>query len=733
MSRSGRSAPTSLNELLETSRDHFEELFSVQMAGGVAGREKARKRDDPAMHPKRRADGSQETPNATAELNRRFGLDWASKTLRHDFNNGRISAEVAISAGGMEIVETGTSTLRENENQDDALQRAVDRALKHGASRLSKPSSGQSGQEPTAVSQSGEMAVQVVDAVTVNRLHTTLANLCLETKSVLSRNAVSPGFSSPEAVSTAIMDSQANMISGTSGSFLAHLLKDWQLHLGSGDVLLQSDPYGSAGTSRGVNEWTLVAPVFQGVDLVGYVSVQAWLVDVGGGAEGSNPADATSVFDEGIRVPPVKIIEAGRLNAPVLDLVLNNCRTPKSVRADFMAMIEACRAGAAEVANLQASMGPEFYHRACTALRDRTRNTIRDLIVANLPEEPQSFEDVIDDDGCGNGPFQLRLTVWREGDHAYFDWTGTSAQAPGPVNLFLHVGLAKSYVGQILTGTLGRDLASDDGYYDLIHVTVPKGSILAPTFPAAVGRHQQTLARHMDVLNAAMWRHDPTRLWAAGSGPAPVFEYSGPGFRLVDSIPQGSPGRCGRNGSDAFEAVARSLEDLEIAYPVVIERYRGLPNSGGAGLFRGGNGVEKIYRVLSDGWVTLHDDRQIVRPWGVNGGRPGTRSEKWIERADGGKVALPSKIERLAVSAGDRIGFITAGGGGFGDALSRDMMDVVGDLAMGLITAEDAAGEYGIVVNMESMRLERDASEQLRAGLRREKQSSKLVDRGEPA
>ena len=126
--------------------------------------------------------------------------------------------------------------------------------------------------------------------------------------------------------------------------------------------------------------------------------------------------------------------------------------------------------------------------RGSEALLERTNRAMRQLIVQNLPEEPQSFEDYVDDDGCGNGPFKMKLTVWREGEHAYFDWTGTASQAPGPINFYLHEGMFKMFIGVYMIMVFDPQILFNDGFYDLIHVTMPKGSLVRPDFPAALGR-----------------------------------------------------------------------------------------------------------------------------------------------------------------------------------------------------------------------------------------------------
>ena len=289
---------------------------------------------------------------------------------------------------------------------------------------------------------------------------------------------------------------------------------------------------------------------------------------------------------------------------------------------------------------------------------------MRQLIVQNLPNEPQSFEDYVDDDGCGNGPFKMKLTVWREGDEAFFDWTGTSDQAPGPINFFLNEGMFKMFIGVYMIMVFDPQILFNDGFYDLIHVTLPKGSLVHPEFPAALGCRTHALARQFDVLGGALSKNAPEMATAAGYGSSPHFLYSGVDgdgrpFQLMEILFGGIPGRPVGDGMDGhswwplFENIP--TEYLETYYPMIIENYTTLADTGGAGRHRGGNGVEKVYLLLENGEISIHDDRHLTQPWGILGGQPGACSEKWLEKEDGSREPLPSKVDNVRVRGGDRI------------------------------------------------------------------------------
>ena len=715
---------SSLDALLSASRESFDRLFQHQMAGGRATPGAPQPQPSAqAAEPERLADGA---GNVVAELNRRFATDWSAEVIRQEVRDGRAAVSCALTAAGQTRTETGTARIREDGDVDAAIRRAHDRALMKCVERLDVT-------EPT-VRLGSEPASAEVDMITINRLDIALGAVRHEMEAVFARSALSPVPRGGPTGLAMITDGHGAMISGRAGSFLGHMMATQKLHFAPGDVLLLSDPFASAGASRSVDGWLVAVPVFNGTDLLGCAVMNGRMADVGGSEAGSRSARATSVFAEGLRIPPVKIYQAGNLNQTALDVILANSRSPDANRADLMALIDGCRAGAACVLRLAGRFGIDAYHHACRGLLERTREAVRRVIVQTLPEEPQSFEDQIDDDGCGNGPFTLRLTTWREDDHAYFDWTGTSAQAPGPVNFYLHVGLAKTFVGNYLMRRFASHIPANDGFYDLIHVTLPKGSLLNPDAPAAVGQGAHALVRQQEVLGGAVDRHVPERLGAAGCGAVAVFAFAGEGFRMTDRVFGGGPAQNGADGQDGASLwpgeEVTPAEDLERHYPVVIERVAAVAGSGGAGLCRGGNGVEKIYRVLAAGEVAIQDDRHASRPWGVNGGRPGGRSEKWIERADGGRETLPAKTDGLAVMANDRIVFRTAGGGGWGNPFERDAETVRRDVLAGLITAEAASTDYGVILQGDLLELDRVATEELRHGLIRERNRGKLFDRG---
>ena len=579
-----------------------------------------------------------------------------------------------------------------------------------------------------------------LDPITLDLIENALRNARHEMDAVLFRSAMSPVIREQHDEFPMITDAAGRMIVGQFGSYIPEMLAEQAFEFAPGDIILQSDPYKCGGAISHINDWMVLLPVFYQGELIGFSSMFGHMMDVGGPIPCSMPTAATSIYGEGPPDPPVKIYEAGELNRAALDIIMNNTRTPEMNLSDLMAIIAGCRAGERRVIEICERFGPDVYARACTALLERTERAMRKLIVQNLPEEPQTFDDFIDDDGCGNGPFRLKLTVWREGEHAFFDWTGTSPQAPGPVNFYLHEGMFKMFIGVYMIMVFDPQILFNDGFYDIIHVTLPKGSLLHPDFPAPLGSRTHALARQFDVLGGALSRNAPEMATAAGYGSSPHFLYSGRdsegrAFQLMEILYGGIPGRPVGDGMDGhswwplFENIPS--EYLESYYPMRIDAYRSIPDTGGPGLHRGGNGVEKVYRLLEAGEVSIHDDRHRSRPWGILGGKPGGCSEKWLVRADGSREPIPSKVDNVRVEPGDRIVFRTAGGGGWGDALERDPAVVRRDVVRGLLSAEAAREGYGVALNGDGKEVDRTATEELRGRMRRERGTLPTFDFGE--
>jgi N-methylhydantoinase B len=442
-----------------------------------------------------------------------------------------------------------------------------------------------------------------------------------------------------------------------------------------------------------------------------------------------------------VRIPPVKIWKKGEYNEDLMKLVMHQTRKPDWCQADLNALIASCRVAARRVVEMADRFGDDVYVSATQELLARNHRAMKSLLAMAVAEEPVSFEDYICDDGKGYGPYKIRCTMWRDGDRVILDFQGTDPQSAASINFFLNENMFKMFFGIYMIMVFDPQILFNDGFYDLIEVRIPEGSLLKPRFPAALSGRTHALGRIFDILGGLLGQKTPEFLNAAGFSSSPHLFYSGwdsredgtrDWFQLFQIGFGGIPGRPLGDGPDGhslwpgFTNVPN--EFLERYFPLRIERYATAPDSGGAGLHRGGNGIHMTYRFLADGEIAIHDDRWFVPPWGVNGGLPGARARKLLERTDGSTEIVGNKVESLAVKAGDLLHFITWGGGGWGDPLARDPALVGLEIRQGLVTPEGARG-YGVVANSEGV-VDAAATQALRAEMSASRGELPLFDHG---
>lgn len=545
-----------------------------------------------------------------------------------------------------------------------------------------------------------------IDPVTLEVIENALRNARIEMDATLVRTAMSPGIREQGDAFPLIADHAGRMIVGQFGSFIGGFLDNYQGTVEDGDLFLISDAYSVAGAVSHSNDWLVLLPVFKEGRLIGYTSMFGHQSDIGGKVVGSMPIDAHSIFEEGVRIPPVKLWKAGVYNEELVKLVMHQTRKPDWCAADLNALIAACRVAARRVIEMAGRFGEDLYVSATQELLARNHRAMKSLIAQSIGEAPVSFEDYICDDGMGFGPYKIKCTMHREGERVVLDFEGTDPQSPASINFYLNENMFKMFFGIYMIMVFDPQILFNDGFYDLIEVRIPQGSLLKPNFPAALSGRTHALGRIFDVLGGLLGQKTPEFLNAAGFSSSPHLFFSGVDskgewFQLFQIGFGGIPGRPMGDGPDGhslwpgFTNVPN--EFLERYFPLVIERYETVPDSGGAGLHRGGNGIHMAYRFLEPGTIAIHDDRWFTLPWGVNGGHPGARARKILERADGTQTIVGNKIENLAVAAGDQLHFITWGGGGWGDPLGRDPALVWKEIGQGLVTPEGAR-RYGVVV-----------------------------------
>lgn len=577
-----------------------------------------------------------------------------------------------------------------------------------------------------------------VDGVTVDLIENALRNAREEMDAVLFRTAMSPGIREQGDCFPMIANVEGKMVVGQFGSFIGPFLSAYDAEIEEGDIILTNDPYLCNAAVSHLPDWVVLVPIFRAGRHIAWSAMFGHMSDNGGMVPGSIPIEATTIFQEGIRIPPTKLYKKGVLQEDLLELILHNVRTPQWNRFDLNALVAACNTAAKRVVELSERFGDDVLFSTMRTMLQRNYDAMKHIIGMFIPEEPREFEDYICDDGMGVGPYKIKCTLWREGDKAIFDFAGTDPQAQSSVNFFLNEDMFKMFFGSFTINVVDPQIVFNDGFYDLVDVRIPEGTLLKPKYPAALSGRTHALGRIFDILGALLGMGAPEMmLSAAGFSDSPHLFYSGydkkgEWFQLFQIGFGGVPGRPVGDGPDGhslwpgFTNVPN--EFIESYFPLLIERYETIPDSGGAGLHRGGNGLSVAYRFLADGEIGIHDERWLTYPWGVLGGETGLRSTKRLVTTDGQEQWLPAKVEGIKVKEGDVLYFNTWGGGGWGDPYARDPELVRTDVARGLVTPEGAR-RYGVVI-ADNHSVDAAATAALRATLVAERDDIPLFNRG---
>jgi N-methylhydantoinase B len=568
-----------------------------------------------------------------------------------------------------------------------------------------------------------------VDPITLDLIENGLRNARYEMDEVLFRTALSPGIREQHDEFPLIADPAGKMVVGQFGLSIPDFLNGFDGDIGEGDVLLTSDPYACGAAISHANDWLVVLPIYVEGRVVGWSSMFGHMSDVGGKTPSSMPTDARTIYEEGVVIPPFRLYNAGVMNEDALRIILNQVRVPDWNRADLGGLVAACRTAARRVQEMCERFGVDTYLCALDALLQRNYDAMK-ILLSMVFEEGRTlaFTDYICDDGVGFGPYELKMALTRTGDKVHIDLTGSSPQAVGPVNYYINENLIRMFFGIYMITVADPQILWNDGFYPLVDVTIPDGSYWKPKHPAALNARNHGIGRVFDLFGGLLGQTNPALLNAAGFSSSPHFMYSGnygdgdrkgEWFQLYSIGFGGIPGRPMGDGPDGHSLwpsfVNIPCEFLESYYPLRIEKWETIADTGGAGLHRGGNGVDVAYHFLQTGTIAIHDDRWLTYPWGVNGGEPGARGTKWLDRADGSHEILPSKCHDVAVHPGDVLHFVTWGGGGWGDPLERDPQLVALEVRRGLVTA-DGARRYGVV--LDGLTVHDTATAELRTAMR---------------
>ncbi len=587
--------------------------------------------------------------------------------------------------------------------------------------------------------ESSELRVEKVevDPVTLDLIENGLVNTREQMDAILFRTAMSPIIREQRDGFPVITDRDGRLHAGQFGSPVTGFLDLYEGTVEEGDVFITSDPYACNGAVSHANDWLLCMPVFYDGQVINWSAMFGHLTDIGGKTPASMPVDSTDYYQEGIIIPPLKIISKGELQKDLLKLILHNCRIPEWNSADFNAIVAACRTGRNRCIEMADRFGLDMFLSALDALLERNHRSMRRLVLETVPEEKVHFEDYICDDGIGMGPYKIACDLWREGDKMIFDFKDTDPQSQGCVNFLLSDQMFKMFCAQFMVNMFDPDILLNDGFFPLLEIRIPEGSLLKPIKPAALNGRTHAMGRIFDIISGLFGKSNPDYLCAAGFSSSPHFMFSGHDakrkwFLLMQIGFGGVPGKPSGDGLDGHSLWPKFKnipnEYMEAYFPIRIERFESIPDSGGAGCHRGGNGVRTEYAFSVPGTVSVHDDRWLTYPWGVKGGAPGARSAKMLVRVDGSRTLLPAKADNIKVDVGDRLIFSTWGGGGWGNPLDRDLEAIAYDLESGLLTPRGARA-YGVVAASDGT-IDTDATKRLRDQIRAGQGAPALFDFG---
>jgi N-methylhydantoinase B len=498
-----------------------------------------------------------------------------------------------------------------------------------------------------------------------------------EMGATLKRTAFSPNIKERRDYSCAIFDAQGNVVAqgdhmpvhlGSMPLSVRAAIEMREIH--PGDVVIVNDPY-KGGTH--LPDLTLVSGVFLKNRLVFYVASRAHQSDIGGMSPGSMPL-AEEIYQEGLRIPPVKIMVKGAVNRDVWDMVLANVRTPEEREGDLRAMLGANSTGEKRLLEIVTKYGSAQVHRHVREILNYSERMTRQAISA-IPDGTYEAEDFLDNDGISDNPVAIRVQIQIRGDHAVIDFSKSDPQTAGSVNAVY--AITASVVFYVFRTLVGVSVPCNAGGMRPLEVIAPEGTIVNARPPAAVcGGNVETSQRIVDVLYKALAQALPARIPAASQGTMNNFTFGGIDPRTnqpvayYETVSGGMGARPTMDGlSGVHTHMTNSLntpvEAFEHAYPVRVLRYSLRPRSGGRGRWRGGDGVIRELQFLTKAQITLLSDRHRFAPYGLSGGQAGSPGSSTLTRKGGKEEQLPSKFT-TNVQPGDVLSIQTPGGGGWG-------------------------------------------------------------------
>ena len=556
------------------------------------------------------------------------------------------------------------------------------------------------------------MSSLTLDPITLEIIWNGFRSITDECFLALQRSAFSTNIKERHDHSVAVLDARGRLIVQAENALPVHLasiggLVDVLLHkyrgdIAPGDIFIGNDPHVAGGTH--LPDINLAAPVFHGEALIAFICNIAHHADVGGAVRGSMSGGLTEIYQEGLRIPVVRLYRKGELVRDMLDLLLLNMRLPAERRGDLNAQIASCRLGIQRIEHLTARFGIALLLDAFEQIVERSRARILNAI-GQLPDGEWSYADMMDDDGVAAQDIVINLTIRKTGQKVVFDFTGSDPQVPGNINLTANA--VRSSVCYALKALLDPDLPNNEGVLQAFEIVAPVGSVVNCRAPGSVALRANTCQRVIDVVLVALSAVLPERIVgsANGANTSMVFAgqdpVTGASYVYLETLGGGMGGRNDRDGKDGVQVHITNtsnlpVEAIEMEYPLRVEEYSLVVDSGGAGRWRGGLGLRRVVRPVGHVCEFSGAGERFRRgPPGIFGGEAGRAGVSVLHRADGSIENLPGKLTSLILHPGDAVAVETPGAGGYGRPKERSLEKLAEDLCSEKFTRRYIEDHYG--------------------------------------
>jgi len=539
-----------------------------------------------------------------------------------------------------------------------------------------------------------------IDIISLEITWNNLKSIADESYITLMKSAFSTNIKERHDHSTAITNSKGKLIAqaenalpahlASMGGLIQHVIDEYGENIFEGDIFIANDPHVAGGTH--LPDINMAMPIFSKNQLMGFVANIVHHADVGGAAVGSMSGGLNEIYKEGLRIPLVRLYNKGKIVNDVFRLLLLNMRLSDERKGDLNAQISACRLGVKRVKELISKHDEVYLNNTFEEILKRSKIRMQ-AAISKIPDGDYSFTDYMDDDGLNTKNIKISVTIKKKGKKILFDFSDTDEQVEGNFNLTFNA--TQSSVCYSLKALLDPDLPNNSGIFDAIEIKIPKGSLLNCLSPASVALRLNTCQRVVDVVLGAFIDILPKQITGAANGAntsavfAGINPNNGQRYVYLETLGGGMGGRYSKDGKDGVQVHLTNtsnlpVEAIEMEYPLRVEEYSFVENSGGAGKYRGGLGIRRIIRPIAHKCeFSGVGERFKHSPWGVFGGKPGKPGKFFIKHKNGKITKLSSKSSSIYTTEKDAIIMETPGAGGYGNPKKRSKENLLKDKISG--------------------------------------------------